>query len=90
MRVLDMDGFPLVGATVTVFESLYAWAPACPPHGRCAQPQLLSTLSLTLTAGLDGTVTFIPLSKPGVVTNLVGLAATGNSSSLGFSVEMHP
>ena len=90
MRVLDMDGFPLVAATVTVSQSLYAWTPACPPHGRCAQPQLLSTQSLTLTAGLDGTVTFTPLSKPGVATNLTGLAATGNSSSLNFAVERHP
>ena len=90
MRVLDMDGYPLVAATVTVHEALYAWTPACPPHGRCAQPKLLATQALTLTAGLDGSVTFTPLGQAGVATNLVGVAATGNASSLSFAVEMHP
>jgi hypothetical protein len=90
MRVLDMNGNSMAGGTVTVNMELYAWAPACPPHGRCAQAPLLASSSVTVTSGLDGTVTVTPLGMAGVATKLVGLAATGNAGSLGFSVEVHP
>ena len=90
IRVLDMDGNPMAGATVTVGQALYAWTPPCPPHGRCAQPQLLAKQTTTLTSALDGTVTFAPLTQTGVATTLQGLAATGNAGMLKFSVEQHP
>ncbi|HWG19525.1 MAG TPA: IPT/TIG domain-containing protein [Terracidiphilus sp.] len=41
LRVRDMDGNPMAGGAVTFHQSVYAWAPPCPPHGRCAQSQLL-------------------------------------------------
>jgi hypothetical protein len=51
---------------------------------------LLATQTSTAVSGLDGTVTFSPASIPGVPTNLVGLAATGNSSTIPITVEQHP
>jgi hypothetical protein len=90
IRVLDMDGNPMAGATVSVSQALYAWTPPCPQHGRCNQPQLLSTQSATLTSALDGSVVILPLSLTGVATNLIGLAATGNAASLTFAIEQHP
>jgi hypothetical protein len=36
LRVLDMDGNPMAGGTVALYQALYAWAPPCPAHGRCA------------------------------------------------------
>ena len=69
LRVLDMDGNPMAGGTVTLYQALYAWAPPCPPHGRCAQAALLATQAATATSALDGTVTFTPASLPGVATN---------------------
>ena len=90
MRVLDMNGNRMAGATVTLYQSLYAWAPPCPARGRCAQPQLLGTQTAIATSALDGTVSFTPASLPGVATNLIGLAATGNTSTLGIAIEQHP
>ncbi len=90
LRVLDMNGHPMAGGTVTINQALYAWAPACPAHGRCPQAQLLGTQAVTLTSALDGTVTLTPLSMPGAATNLIGLAATGNAGTLTFTVEQHP
>jgi hypothetical protein len=90
MRVLDMDGNPMAGGTVIVKQALYAWAPPCAPHGRCAQAQLLATQSLSLTSALDGSVSFTPLMLPGIATRLTGVAAAGNAGSLGFSIELHP
>jgi hypothetical protein len=90
LRVLDMSGNPMAGGTVTVSQALYAWAPACPPHGRCTQAPVLATQTSTLTSALDGSVTFAPLTLPGVPSNLQGLAATGNTASLTFTIEQHP
>ncbi len=90
LRLYDMDGNPMAGGTVSLYQALYAWAPACPPHGRCAQPELLATQVATATSALDGTVTFTPASLPGVATNLAALAASGNTSSVGIAIERHP
>jgi hypothetical protein len=60
LRLLDMDGNPMAGGSVAFYQALYAWAPPCAPHGRCAQAELLATQSSTATSALDGTVTFTP------------------------------
>jgi hypothetical protein len=90
LRVLDMDGNPMAGGMVTLYQALYAWAPACPTHGRCAQPALLGTQISTATSALDGTVAFIPASIAGVATNMAGVAVTGNAGSLNIAIEQHP
>ena len=90
LRVRDMNGNPMAGGTVTLYQSLYAWTPPCPPHGRCAKAPLLATQTTTAISALDGTVTFAPASIPGVATSLVALAATGNSSAISIVVEQHP
>ncbi len=90
LRVLDMNGNPMAAGTVTFFQSLYAWAPPCAAHGRCAQAELLATESSVAQSGLDGSVTFTPAALPGLATNLVGVAVTGNSGVLQVAVETHP
>jgi len=90
LRVRDMNGNPMAGGTVTLYQSLYAWTPPCPPHGRCAQAPLLATQTATATSALDGSVTFAPASISGVATNLIALAVTGNASTLTVTVEQHP
>jgi hypothetical protein len=90
LRVLDMNGNPMAGGTVTLYQALYAWAPPCGPHTRCAQSQLLATQTSTAISSLDGTVSFTAASLPGVATNLAGTAATGNSSTLRIAIEQHP
>jgi hypothetical protein len=90
LRLLDVDGNPMAGGTVSLYQALYAWAPPCPPHGRCAQTELLATQTATATSALDGTVTFSPGSLPGVATNLVALAASGNTATVQIAIEQHP
>ena len=89
IRVLDANGNEMAGGIVKVYEELRAWAPPCPRRGRCSQAQLLATQTLTLTTALDGSVTFAPLSLAGVASSLTGVAETGNSASLVFTVEEH-
>jgi hypothetical protein len=90
LRVLDTDGNPMAGGTVTLYQALYAWAPPCPAQGRCAQSELLATQAATATSALDGTVSFAPASLPGVATNMLGLAVTGNTGSVNLAVAQHP
>jgi hypothetical protein len=90
LRVLDMDGTPMAGGSVSLYQTLYAWAPPCPLHGLCAQAQRLATQVATATSALDGSVTFAPASIPGVATNLLGLAVTGNTASIHIAIEEHP
>jgi hypothetical protein len=90
LRVLDVDGNPMAGGMVTVYQALYAWAPPCAPHGRCAQSELLATQAATATSALDGTVIFTPASLPGIATNMLGIAVTGNAGSVDLAIEQHP
>jgi hypothetical protein len=90
LRVRDMDGNAMAGGMVTLNQALYAWAPPCPPHGRCAQAELLGYQASTAVSALDGTVGFTPAGIPGVATTTVGIAATGNTSTLSVAIEQHP
>jgi hypothetical protein len=90
LRVMDMDGNPMAGGTVSIYQAVYLWTPPCPQHGRCAQPMLLGTASVTATSALDGTVTFTPAYLPGIATITRGIAATGNTGTVNFQIEQHP
>ena len=90
LRVLDMNGHPMAGGTVSVSQALYAWTPPCNDQGRCPQAQLLARQSTTATSALDGSLSITPLALPGVPTRLVGLASTGNAASISFTVEQQP
>ena len=82
LRLLDVDGNPMADGIVALYQALYAWTPPCAPHTACTQGALLSTQGSTATSDVDGTVTFIPASLPGVATSLRGLAASGNTATV--------
>ncbi len=90
LRLLDMDGNPMAGGTVALYQALYGWSPPCAPNTVCAQGALLSTLASSATSAIDGSVTFVPISMPGVATNLLGLAASGNMATVPIDIEQHP
>ena len=90
LRLFDMDGNPMAGGSVALYQAIYAWAPACSTHEICPPSNLLSTLVSTATSAIDGTVTFAPASLPGIPTTLNALAATGNSASVNISIEQRP
>jgi hypothetical protein len=89
LRLLDMDGDPMAGGTVALYQALYAWSPPCAPHTICTQGALLATQAATATSAVDGSVTFLPISLPGVATNLLGVAASGNTATFPIAIEQH-
>jgi hypothetical protein len=90
LRLLDLDGNPMAGGSVSLYQALYAWAPPCADHGVCPPSPLLALQTASATSAIDGAVTFTPASLPGVATNLIGLAASGNTSTLNVAIEQHP
>jgi len=90
LRLLDMDGNPMTGGLVSLYQALYAWTPPCAAHGVCAPAPLLAMQAAAATSALDGTVSFVPAMLPGIATNLEGLAASGNTATISIGVEMHP
>jgi hypothetical protein len=90
LRLLDMDGNPMAGGTVALYQALYAWTPPCSSNVVCPPGALLAAQASTATSAVDGSVIFVPASLPGVATNLMGLAASGNASTVNVSIEQHP
>jgi hypothetical protein len=90
LRLLDMDGNPMAGGTVALYQALYAWSPPCAPPVVCALGVLLATQSATAISAVDGTVIFAAASLSGVATNLIGLAASGNTATVNIAIEEHP
>jgi hypothetical protein len=90
LRLLDMDGNPMAGGTVALYQALYAWAPPCSPHEICPPGTLLAAQTATATSAIDGTVAFSSATLPGVATSLLGLAASGNTATVGIAIEQHP
>jgi hypothetical protein len=90
LRLLDMDGNSMAGETVALYQALYAWAPPCAAHAVCPPSNLLATQVATAVSAVDGTVAFSPASLPGVATNLIGLAASDNTSTVNIAIEQHP
>ncbi len=90
LRLRDMNGNPMAGGTVSLYQALYAWSPPCLAHGRCAQAALLSTQVANATSAIDGSVVFAPAGLSGTPTLMVGEAATGAASTLGVTIEQHP
>jgi len=89
-RLFDMDGNPMAGGTVTIYQALYAWTAPCSVHTVCPAGTLLATQSAAATSALDGSVSFAPASLPGVATTLYALAASGNTAAVSATVERHP
>lgn len=89
LRLLDMDGNPMAGGTVNLYQALYAWKPPCSPHTVCAQGALLAVTSGTATSAVDGTVVFSPATLAGAATQLLGVAASGDTSTVDIAVTQH-
>ena len=90
LRLLDMNGNPMAGGTVALYQALYAWAPPCAPHGVCPPSELLAAQESTAVSAVDGTVIFTPVSLAGTPTTLKALAATGNTGAVNIWIEQHP
>ena len=72
-RAMDPLGNPVAGASVSYFQTVYAWAPDCPAHGVCAQPEMLAQAAAqTAVSAVDGTISFQPATRTATATTTLG------------------
>ncbi len=90
LRLLDMNGNPMAGGTVGLYQAVYAWSPPCAPHTACMQGTLLATQIATAISAVDGVVVFIPTSVPGVATRMLGLGVSGSTATVPIAIDQHP
>ena len=90
LRLIDTQGNQMAAGTVSLYQAVYAWAPSCGAHSVCPPAKLLATQTAAATSALDGTVTFSPATLPGVATSMIGVAASGGTSTVNITLEQHP
>jgi IPT/TIG domain len=90
LRVTDAASHPVAGALVEIHQTLDAWQPSCPDHGRCPVPPVYGTSTTTAISTADGLITITPIQIPGVpgVTNVA--AATGPSGFISLVLQQKP
>jgi hypothetical protein len=90
LRVTDAVGHPMAGGIVTFYETLTAWTPPCPEHGRCPSAPVLAQQTLQMVSATDGSVTLTPLANGGQPATLAVTAVTGDTAVLSFALEQSP
>ena len=90
LRLLDMDGNPMAGGTVALYQALYAWTPPCAAAhrlhpGRPARSPIRHRRLRPRRHRL-----LHPRLLPGVPTNLLGLAASGNTATAQIAIQQQP
>jgi hypothetical protein len=90
LRVSDAASHPVAGALVEIHQTLDAWQPPCPDHGRCPVPAVYGTSATTAISNVDGIITVAPIQLPGVpsVTNIA--AATGPHGFVSLALQQQP
>jgi hypothetical protein len=86
----DGAGHPLQGASVTVYQTVYAWEGACPALGPCPAAPVLATAKTTAVSDANGQVQVMPITVPGVPEVIQITAVTGSSGAVSVTLVKTP
>ncbi len=67
-NVTDSSGHPVAAASVTIYQTMTAFAVLCPPQGRCPAQPVLATKVTVATSDVSGMVAVPPLTVAGAAT----------------------
>jgi hypothetical protein len=90
LLVTDGAGHALPGATVNVYQTVYAWEGACAANGVCASAPVLMTAQGAAVSNGNGMVQVTPMEVPGVAQVVKIAVATGTSGFATASVVVAP
>ena len=90
LQVADGAGHPLQGATVTVYQTSYAWEGVCAALGPCAAAPVLATSKVTATSDAKGQVQVTPLRVAGMPQMVKMTAVTGTSGAVSTTLSVSP
>jgi hypothetical protein len=90
LRVTDAASHPVAGALVEIHQTLDAWQPPCPDHGRCPAPAVYGTSATTAISNADGLIIVAPMQLPGVPTETNIAVAAGLHGFVSMALQQHP
>jgi len=90
LRVTDGAGHALLGAPVTVSQTVYAWEGACPVQGRCASAPVLASSRGVWVSDASGLVSVTPLQVSGVAETVGIVGAAGLSGFVSLTLVKTP
>lgn len=90
VEATDAIGRPMAGATVTFYETMFAWTPACAGSEDCPSPPVLGQQTVTAVSGSDGTVSLTPIANQGLPVRIVVQATVGPNGEYDFELEQAP
>ena len=90
LRVTDAGSHPVAGALVGIHQTLDAWQPPCPDHGRCPVPAVYGTSTTSEISDANGLVAIVPMQMAGVpgVTSIA--AASGPNGFVSLALQQQP
>jgi hypothetical protein len=88
-QVSDSAGHPLPGASVTLYQTSYAWQGLC-STARCPSAPVLATSRTSAVSDTNGQVSVAPLQVPGVAQTVAIAASTGSTGFATTTLTVHP
>lgn len=89
LLVTDGAGHPVIGATVTVYQTVYAWEGTCTAV-RCASAPVLETSKVTAMSDMNGVVMVTPLEVAGQPQVVQIAASTGMAGFATATLSVQP
>ncbi len=91
LRVEDIYGDPVAGATVQIDQTISTWQAACPESGRCPEPAILSSSSSSATSDENGLIRVGPAQMQSGIPAVTRIAAIAGSQGFAtLALEKHP
>jgi hypothetical protein len=90
LQVSDANGNAVSGATVSVYQTVYAWEGACAATGPCASAPVLKTSQATMVSGVGGAVSVTPLQVSGQPQTVEIGVAVGTAGFVSVGLVVGP
>jgi hypothetical protein len=90
VRVVDAAGHAIVGAPVEIHQTLEPVTPSCADTGRCPIAPVYNSSVVTMTSGIDGSVTVMPLDMADAAVVCRMAIATGTEGFASLALERQP
>jgi hypothetical protein len=89
LQITDTAGHPLPGASVSIYQTSYAWQGIC-TTARCPSAPVLATSQTSAVSDTSGQIAIAPLQAPGVPQTVAIAAATGTTGFATTTLTVHP
>jgi hypothetical protein len=90
LEVTDAIGRPMRGATVSFYETMFAWTQPCTGSENCPSAPVLGEQMVDVVSGNGGMVKLTPVANQGVPVRIAVEATVGPNAVYSFELEQAP